>query len=57
MLRIMDYVYNRHNKAMLSYLNGFYTIDEGMYQFHFFTAYEALLHLMGQNKNSKSILN
>jgi hypothetical protein len=42
---------------MLSYLNGFYTIDEGMYQYHFFTVYEALIHLTGQNKNSKSILN
>ena len=42
---------------MISYENGFYTIDEGMYQYHFFTVYEALIHLTGQNKNSKSILN
>lgn len=42
---------------MLSYLNGFYTIDEGMYQYHFFTLYEALLHLMGQNTKSLTILN
>lgn len=45
------------NKDNISFENGFYTIDEGMYQFHFFTAYEVLLHFEGQNKNSKSILN
>lgn len=43
---------------MLSIKDGYYTVDYGWYQLHFFTAYECFLHLAGeQNKNSLTILN
>jgi len=42
---------------MLSVESNDYTIDEGMYQFHFFTLYEALLHLEGLDKKSLTLLN
>lgn len=42
---------------MISVIDNFYTIDEGMYQYHFFTLYEALLHLNGQSKDCLTLLN
>lgn len=42
---------------MLSFKGGFYTVDYGWYQMHFFTAYECLLHLQGASLKSLTVLN
>lgn len=47
---------NRIN--MLSFSkDGFYTVDYGWYQLHFFTAYDCMVHLAGEHRNSLTILN